>query len=219
MWCIRTIDAEYRERMYNVLDLYEEEYDPKNPLVCFDEKPKQLIGDKRISIPMRPGSPEKYDYEYVRNGTANIFMAVEFKAGKRVTHVTKRRTMVDFAQFVKMLVDEEYPDVENIRLVMDNLNTHKEKSFYEAFSEDEAERILSKIELHYTPKHASWLNAAEIEINVMDIECTDRRIEDIGLLAHEVAAWTKRRNDDEKKINWGFTREGADEKLSKHYVP
>nr|QNO48805.1 hypothetical protein IMBEDNDK_00015 [Methanosarcinales archaeon ANME-2c ERB4] len=124
--------------MYDVLDLYEEEYDPENPLVCFDEKPKQLVGDKRTSIPMKPGSPEKYDYEYVRNGTANIFVAVEFKAGKRVTQVTKRRTMVDFAQFMKMLVDKEYPDVENIRLVMDNLNTHKEKSFYEAFNKDEA---------------------------------------------------------------------------------
>jgi hypothetical protein len=218
MWCVQTIDAEYRERMYDVLDLYEELYDPENPLVCFDEKPKQLIGDKRMSIPMKPGSPEKYDYEYVRNGTANIFMAVEFKAGKRVTQVTKRRTMVDFAQFVKMLVDEEYPDVENIRLVMDNLNTHKEKSFYEAFSEDEAERILDKIEFHYTPKHASWLNAAEIEINVMDIECTDRRIADMELLAYEVAAWTRGRNDNENKINWEFTSENADEKLSKHYV-
>lgn len=204
--------------MYDVLDLYEELYDPENPLVCFDEKPKQLIGDKRMSIPMKPGSPEKYDYEYVRNGTANIFMAVEFKAGKRVTQVTKRRTMVDFAQFVKMLVDEEYPDVENIRLVMDNLNTHKEKSFYEAFSEDEAKRILDKIEFHYTPKHASWLNAAEIEINVMDIECTDRRIADMELLAYEVAAWTRGRNDNENKINWEFTSENADEKLSKHYV-
>ena len=218
MWCVQTIDAEYRERMYDVLDLYEEEYDPENPLVCLDEKPKQLIGDKRMSIPMKPGSPEKYDYEYVRNGTANIFMAVEFKAGKRVTQVTKRRTMVDFAQFVKMLVDEEYPDVENIRLVMDNLNTHKEKSFYEAFTEDEAERILDKIEFHYTPKHASWLNAAEIEINVMDIECTDRRIADMELLAYEVAAWTRGRNDNENKINWEFTSENADEKLSKHYV-
>jgi hypothetical protein len=146
-------------------------------------------------------------------------MAVEFKAGKRVTQVTKRRTMVDFAQFVKMLVDEEYPDAEIVRLVMDNLNTHKEKSFYETYSKEEAEWILSRIEFHYTPKHASWLNAAEIEINVMDIECTDRRIGDMEILAYEVAVWTKRRNDDEKKINWEFTSENADEKLSKHYVP
>jgi hypothetical protein len=219
MWCIQTIDAEYRKRMYDVLDLYEEEYDSENPLVCFDEKPKQLIGDKRTSIPMKAGSPEKYDYEYVRNGTANIFMAVEFKVGKRVTKVTKRITMVDFAQFVKILVDEEYPDVKIIRMVMDNLNTHKEKSFYKAFSEDEAERILNKIEFHYTPKHASRLNAAEIEINVMDIECTDRRIGDMEKLAYEVAAWTQRRNDDEKKINWKFTSKKADEKLCKYYVP
>ena len=117
---------------------------------------------------MKLGSPEKYDYEYVRNGTANIFMAVESKAGKRMIQVTKRRTMVDFAQFIKMLVDEEYPDVKNIRFVIDNLNTHKEKSFYEAFSEKEAKRILDKMEFHYTPKHASWLNAVEIEINVME---------------------------------------------------
>jgi hypothetical protein len=219
MWCIQTIDAEYRERMYDVLDLYEEEYDPEHPLVCFDEKPKQLVGDKRMSIPMKPGNPEKYDYEYVRNGTANIFMAVEFKAGKRLTQVTKRRTRVDFAQFVKMLVDEEYPDVENIRLVMDNLNTHNEKSFYEAFSKEEVERILEKVEFHYTPKHASWLNAAEIEINVMDIECTDKRIMDIEVLIYEVAAWTKKRNDNQKKINWEFTSKNADEKLSKYYVP
>ena len=204
--------------MYDVLDLYEEEYDPKNPLVCFDEKPKQLLGSKRISIPLKPGSPEKYDYEYVRNGTANIFMAVEFKAGKRVTQVTKRRTMVDFAQFVKMLVDEEYRDVKTIRLVMDNLNTHKEKSFYETFSKDEAESILSRIEFHYTPKHASWLNAAEIEINVMDIECTGKRIGEMEKLAREVAAWNGRRNDQEKKIDWKFTRKEADKKLSKHYV-
>jgi hypothetical protein len=146
-------------------------------------------------------------------------MAVEIKAGKRVTQVTKRRTMKDFARFVKMLVDEEYADAEVVRLVTDNLNTHKEKAFYETFSKKEAERILSKIEFHYTPKHASWLNAAEIEINAMDIECTDRRIGDMETLAREVAAWTKRRNDQKKRINWKFTRDKADKKLSKYYVP
>src|SRR5674536_380895 len=164
MWCIQTINTEYRERMYNILNLYEEKYDPKKPLICLDEKPKQLLGDKRKAIPMKPGSPEKYDYEYVRNGTANVFVAVEFKAGKRVTQVTKRRTMKDFAQFVKILVTENYSEAEVIRLVTDNLNIHKEKSFYETFSEEEAKKILDKIEFHYTPKHASWLNAAEIEI-------------------------------------------------------
>jgi hypothetical protein len=195
MWCIQTIDAAFRACMYDVLDLYEEPYDPKRPLVNLDEKPKQLLKDKRKAIPMKPGNPEKYDYEYVRCGTATIFMAVEFKAGKRVTQVTERRTMIDFALFVQMLVDKEYPEVDVIRLVVDNLNTHREKAFYETFSKDEAERILKRIEFHRTPKHASWLNAAEIEINVMDIECTGRRIGNIEILAREVAAWTKRRND------------------------
>ena len=219
MWCIQTIDAPFRACMYDVLDQYEEPYDHKRPLVCLDEKPKQLLGEKRMSIPMTPGSPEKYDYEYVRHGTVNIFMAVEFKAGKRVTQVTERRTMEDYTLFVKMLVDEEYRDVEVIRLVTDNLNTHREKAFYETFSKDEAERILSKIEVHHTPKHASWLNAAEIEINVMDIECTGDRIGSKEILAREVAAWTARRNDQKKRINWKFTREKADRKLSKYYVP
>jgi hypothetical protein len=204
--------------MYDILDLYEEPYDPKRPIVNLDEKPKQLLKDKRKAIPMKPGSPEKYDYEYVRNGKANIFMAVEFKAGKRVTQVTESRTMIDFASFVKMVVDKEYSDVDVIRLVVDNLNTHKEKAFYEKFKKDEAERILGKIEFHYTPEHASWLNAAEIEINVMDIECTGRRIENIETLDREVAAWTKRRNDQEKKIDWKFTKDKADKKLSKYYI-
>jgi len=204
--------------MYDVLDLYEEPYDPQKPIINLDEKPKQLLGEKRTAIPMIPGSPEKYDYEYVRNGTANIFMAVEFKVGKRVTQVTERRTMKDFALFVKMLVDKEYPDSKVIRLIADNLNTHKEMAFYETFDLNEAERLLSKLEFHHTPKHASWLNAAEIEINVMDIECTGRRIGDIETLTSEIAAWTKRRNDQKKKINWKFTRENADKKLSKYYV-
>jgi hypothetical protein len=218
MWCIQTIDSEFRKRMYDILDLYEEDYDPKRPIVCLDEKPKQLIEDKRKPIPMKPGSTEKYDYEYIRNGTANIFMAVEFKAGKRVTQVTERRTMTDFAQFMKVLVIDEYSETEVVRVVSDNLNIHKEKAFYEAFSEDEAKQILKKIEFHYTPKHASWLNAAEIEIGVMDEECTDRRIGDIGKLTNEVAAWTKRRNENKKKINWKFTKKIADEKMSKYYV-
>src|SRR5680860_1240793 len=186
MWCTQRIDPEYRKRMYDVLDLYEEDYDPKRPIICLDEKTKQIITDKIMPIPIKPGSSEKYDYEYIRNGTANIFVAVEFKAGKRVTQVTKRRTRIDFAEFMIILINEKYSDAEFIRLITDNLNIHNEKSFYEAFSEDEAKKILDKIEFHYTPKHASWLNAAEIEINVMDIECTDRRIGDIEILTHEV---------------------------------
>ena len=219
MWCIQTIDSEYRKRMYDILDLYEEDYDPKRPLVCLDEKPKQLLGDKRTPIPIKPGSPEKYDYEYVRNGTANIFVAVEFKAGKRVTQVTQRRTRMDFAEFMKILITKNYSEAEIVRLVTDNLNIHNEKSFYETFGEEEAKQILEKIEFHYTPKHASWLNAAEIEINVMDTECTKRRIGNIGTLTNEVAAWMKRRNENKKKINWKFTKTNADEKLSKYYVP
>ena len=218
MWCIQTIDSEFRERMYDILNLYEEDYDPKKLIICLDEKLKHLLRDKRMTIPMKPGKSEKYDYKYIRNGTANIFMAVEFKAGKRVTQVTERRTMTDFAQFVKILVTEEYYEAEVIRLVTDNLNIHKEKSFYETFSEDEAKKILDKIEFHFTKKHASWLNAAEIEINVMDIECTDRRIGDMETLNHEVGAWTKRRNEHKKKIEWKFTKKNADEKMSKYYV-
>lgn len=218
MWCIQTIDSEYRKKMYDVLDLYEEDYNPKRPIVCLDEKPKQLLGDKRTSIPMKPGSLEKYDYEYIRNGTANIFVAIELKAGKRVTQVTKRRTRIDFAEFMKILINEKYSDAEFIRLITDNLNIHNEKSFFEAFSEDEAKKILDKIEFHYTPKHASWLNAAEIEINVMDIECTDRRISDIEILTHEVGAWEKKRNELEKRIEWKFSRKNADEKMSKYYA-
>jgi DDE superfamily endonuclease len=218
MWCIPTIDSEFRRRMYDILDLYEEDYDPKRPIICLDEKSKQLLRDKRKSIPMKPGCSEMYDYEYIRNGTANIFVAVEFKAGKRVTQVTKRRTRIDFAEFMKILINEEYSNAEFIRLITDNLNIHNEKSFYEAFSEEEAKNILEKIEFHYTPKHASWLNAAEIEINVMDIECTDRRISDIELLTHEVGSWGKKRNELEKRIEWKFSRKNADEKMSKYFA-
>jgi len=218
MWCIQEIDEEYKERMYDVLDLYEDPYDPKKPVIGVDEKPKQLLGEKRKPIPMKPGRPERYDYEYVRNGTANIFIAVEPKAGKRTIQVTNRRTKQDFAPFIKKLVDEEYPEADIIRVVLDNLNTHFKSSFYETFDKKEAERILNKIEFHYTPKHASWLNIAEIEINVMDIECTDRRIKNKETLTQEVQAWTKKRNQNKKKINWKFTKKDADKKLSKYYA-
>jgi len=218
MWCIQRITAEYRRRMYRILELYEESYDPKKPTIGLDEKPKQLLGEKRKSIPMKPGSPERYDYEYVRKGTVNIFVAVEPKAGKRTTQVTMRRTKADFAVFVKWLVDNVYPKADVIRIVLDNLNTHFENAFYETFGEKEAKRILGKVDFHYTPKHASWLNAAEIEISVMDTECTGRRIADITGLKREVAAWEKRRNDHKKKINWRFTKDDADKKLSGKYV-
>ena len=204
--------------MYDILDLYEEPYDPSRPIVNLDEKPKQLLADKRKTIPMKPGKPERHDYEYVRKGTANIFVAAEIKAGKRITKVTRRRTREDYAQFIKDLVDGSYQDATKIRIIQDNLNTHNAKSLYVTFEEEEAKRILNKIEFHYTPKHASWLNAAEIEINVMDIECTGDRIGTIEKLSNEVLAWTKRRNDLKRRIQWQFTKDMADEKLAKHYV-
>jgi hypothetical protein len=204
--------------MYDILDLYAEPYDPKRPLIGIDEKPKPLRGEKRASIPMKPGSPEKYDYEYIRNGKANIFVATEPRAGRRITKVTDRRTKTDFAEYMKEIVDDDYPNADVIRVVLDNLNTHFPSSFYEAFDKSEAERILKKLEFHYTPKHASWLNVAEIEIGVMDTECTGRRIRDKETLTRQVAAWTKRRNRTKKKINWSFTRQDADKKLRKHYV-
>lgn len=218
MWCIQEIDLLYRERMYDVLDLYNEPYDPRRPVIGLDEKPKQLLENVRTPIPMKPGSPEKYDYEYRRNGSVNIFVAVEPKAGRRKAKVTKRRTKQDFAQFVKELVDEEYEDAEVLRIVLDNLNTHSPKSLFDTFSREEAERILQKVEFHHTPNHGSWLNIAEIEINVMDCECTGRRIERIELLSEEVEAWEVRRNQHEKKIHWTFTKQDADKKLSKYYV-
>jgi len=176
MWCISEITPEFRERMYHILGLYAKSYDPQRPVIGFDEKPKQLIEDSKNPIQMKPGHAKKYDHEYIRRGNANIFMAVEFKAGKRTTRVTSRRTKRDFAKFVKHLVDRVYPNAKRLQLVLDNLNTHKESAFYEVYPPEEARRIIDKIEFHYTPFHASWLNVAEIEIGVMDTEFTKRRI-------------------------------------------
>ena len=217
MWCIGKITPEYLKRMYDILNLYQEPYDSRIPVLGVDEKPKQLIEDSRKPISMRPGNAEKYDYEYIRNGNANIFVAVEPKHGKRVTKVTKQRTKKDFAKFMQDVV-LSYPYAEKLRIVLDNLNTHHKNSFYEAFEKEEAERILSKLEFHYTPKHASWLNVAEIEISAIDAECTDRRMKDISFLRKEVKACTKMRNKERCKIDWRFTKKDADRKLAKHYV-
>ena len=218
MWCIQEITPEYRRRMYDILDLYEEKYDHQKPVIGLDEKPKQLLEDSRKPIPLKPGKTQKYDYEYIRRGKANIFVAVEPKGGKRVTQVTTQRTKKDFAFFVKELVTKRYKQADKMRIILDNLNTHNESSLYETFDEKEAKAILKKIEFHYTPKHASWLNVAEIEIGVMDTECTGRRIKDKELLEGEVKAWTSRRNRQKKKINWTFTKKKADKKLSKYYT-
>jgi hypothetical protein len=218
MWCIQEIDAEYRKKMYDILDLYAEHYDPKRPVVGVDEKPKQLIGEKRKKIPMKPGYSEKYDYEYKRNGKVNIFVAIDFKGGKRDVKVTDNRTKKDFALYMKYLVNEVFSKAEVIRVVLDNLNTHTETAFYETFDKEEAEELLSQIEFHYTPKHASWLNIAEIEINVMEVESIGRRIGDKKTLINEIQAWVERRNQNNSKIDWRFTRKDADIKLSKHYI-
>jgi len=217
MWCIQEITPEYRTRMYDILDLYQEPYDHTRPVVGVDEKPKQLIFNKRKPIAIQPGKLEKYDYEYVRNGTANIFVCIEPKHGKRITKVTNRRTKKDFALFMKDVI-LFYPYAKKVRVVLDNLNTHFMKSFYETFEHDEAERLLNKIEFHYTPKHASWLNVAETEIGAMDTECTGKRIGNIALLKKEVKACTRMRNKARKTINWTFTKQKADEKLSKYYI-
>lgn len=204
--------------MYKLLDIYATAYDKDFPVVCMDEKSKQLIIDIRKAIPLKPGSSGKYDYEYKRNGTRNIFVAVEPLAGKRRIKVTRTRKKSDFAHFIKELVDGDYRWAIKVRLVLDNLNTHFSSSFYETFSKKEAERILGKIEFYYTPKHGSWLNMAEIEINMMDRECLARRIGEAEKLVSEINHWTESRNRAEKKINWSFTKQNADERLSKHYV-
>lgn len=204
--------------MYRLLDLYEKDYDKLYPVVCMDEKSKQLIEDVRGVLPLKPGSTAKYDYEYRRNGTRNIFVAVEPLGGRRKIKVTNSRTKKDFAYFIKELVEHDYKEAKMIRLVLDNLNTHFLSSFYETFSIRIAKRILSKIEFYYTPKHGSWLNMAEIEINIMDRECLARRIGQETVLKCEINQWSSQRNKEKKKIHWSFTKKDADRKLSKYYV-
>ena len=204
--------------MYRVLNLYNKSYDPMVPVVCFDEKSKQLLADARTPIPMRPGHVMKYDYEYRRNGTCNIFVAIEPRAGKHHIQVTDTRTRQDFASFMKWLIDRKYKKARKVMIVLDNLNTHFEKSFYETFSEKECSRLLKKIQFVYTPKHASWLNMAEIEINLLDHECLNRNIDNRQELENEVQAWCNDNNKEKRKINWSFTKYKADKKLSKYYV-
>jgi hypothetical protein len=218
MWCITAITSEYRKRMYKLLTLYSRSYNKQYPVVCVDEKSKQLIEDVRKRISLKPGSTAKYDGEYRRRGTRNIFVAVEPLAGMRKIEVTLQRKKIDFAHFTKELIDHNYRQAKKVRLVLDNLNTHFAASFYETFSQKQADRILRKIDFYYTPKHGSWLNMAEIEINMMDRECLARRIGDASVMGREIACWTQQRNKEKKKIQWSFTRKDADKKLSKYYV-
>jgi transposase len=217
MWCVPKIDGEYVARMEDVLDLYAEEPDPLRPVVCFDETPRQLIGEARVPIRPEPGKPARSDYEYVRNGTANVFMFADVNRPWRHAKVTDQRTCVDFAECMRDLVDKHYPDAERIRVVMDNLSTHSAGALYEAFEPAEARRILGKLEFHFTPKHASWLNMVEIEIGVMVAQCLNRRIPNKAMLIREIAAWEGSRNRAKATINWMFTVERAREKLGRAY--
>jgi transposase len=217
MWCIPKVDAEFVARMEDVLDLYAEAPDEQHPVVCFDETPRQLIGESRVPVAAKPGKPARVDYEYVRKGTANVFMFVDAHRPWRHAKVTDRRTSRDFAECMRDLADKHYPKAERIRVVMDNLSTHTPAALYEHLAPAEARRILRRLEFHYTPKHASWLNMVEIEIGVMVAQCLDRRIAEKTTLVSEVAAWQRRRNREKARINWLFTVQRAREKLGRAY--
>lgn len=203
--------------MEDVLDSYAKPYDARRPLVGVDEGGKQLIGDVREPLPVRPGSPAKQDCEYERGGMANLFMAFEPLAGRRHVEVTERKTSTDFGRFLRIVSDELYPAAEKIVLVCDNLNTHGPASLYQAFEPTEARRLAERFEWHYTPKHGSWLNMAEMELSVVARQCLDRRIPDIATLRNEVAAWGKKRNEAVVKVDWQFTTADARVKLKKLY--
>jgi len=203
--------------MEDVLDVYTRPYDPQRPQVCMDETSKQLVGETRAPVPGAPGRPACHDYEYVRNGVANLFMFFEPLAGQRRVKVTEHRTRIEWAQAVRELVDEGYPQADKIVLVMDQLNTHGPASLYEAFPPAEAKRLVDKLEIHHTPKHGSWLNMAETEFAVLGRQCLDRRIGNAESLRHEVGAWELDRNAGTAKVNWRFTTADARIKLRKLY--
>lgn len=217
MWCIPKVDAEFVARMEDVLDLYAEEPDERHPVVCFDETPRQLIGEARVPVAAKPGHPARVDYEYVRNGTANVFVFLDAHRPWRHAKVTDHRAAGDFAECMRDLVDRHYTDAERIRVVLDNLSTHTPSALYESFDAEEARRIARRLEFHYTPKHASRLNMVEIEIGVMVAQCLDRRIPDKKTLASEISAWQRRRNREKARIKWLFTVQRAREKLGRAY--
>lgn len=203
--------------MEDILDIYELPYNPLHPVVCMDEKPYQLLGETRDPFPIRKGSNQKIDSEYARKGTCSIFVFTEPLSGIRHLTVRERRTAIDWAEEIKYLADIRYPDVEKITLVMDNLNTHKISSLYKAFPAAEARRLTKRLDVHYTPKHGSWLNIAEIELNVMTRQCLKRRIDDISRLRSELSCWEVERNDKISTINWQFTNSDARTKLVSLY--
>ena len=203
--------------MEDILSVYKRAFNPKEPLICMDETSKQLTAQIRIPIPAAPGRPERYDYEYERNGVCNLFMFFEPLAGKRQVSVTDRRTKGDWAIQIKQLLDVHYPNATMVTLVMDNLNTHTGASLYEVFEPSEARRLLDRLQIHYTPKHGSWLNMAEIELSVLSRQCLERRIPDKETMENEVAAWQCSRNTAEAKIDWRFTNDDARIKLKRLY--
>lgn len=211
--------ADFVWHMEEVLDLYAEAEDPQRPRVCFDEMPYQMISETRVPVPMQAGQAERYDYEYHREGTCNLFLFFNPFAGKRRIKVTQRRTKQDFAHCMKELVDEMYPDAVVIRVILDQLNTHSKAALYETFEPEEARRIVRKLEFHYTPKHGSWLNMAEIEFSVVDRQCLDRWLQDIETVQSEIAAWELPRNEQNIGIDWQFTTEKARQKLERLYPP
>jgi DDE superfamily endonuclease len=211
------VSADFVAHMEDVLDLYEEPFDEKRPTICFDETSTQLIEETRKPLEPKPGRRERFDYEYKRNGTRNLFMFCEPKSGSRHLEVTERRTSRDFAQQMKWLAEERYPDADCIRVVMDNLNTHKAASLYETFTPEVARRILKRLEFHYTPKHGSWLNMAEIELSVFSRQCLKRRIADEATLRREIKAVEDERNAAKATIDWRFTATVARIKLHRLY--
>jgi len=217
MWCIPQVDAEYVARMEDVLDLYAEAPDRNRPVVCFDESPIQLIGEVRTPIPAKPGQLERYDCEYQRNGTANLFVFVDVHRPWRKVKVTQSRTAVDFAACMRDLVDVHFPAAERIRVVLDNLSTHSAGALYQAFPAQGARRVLRRLEFHYVPKHASWLNMVEIEIGVLAAQCLDRRIATVAHLVTETALWEQQRNAARARIKWMFTTEKARAKMGRAY--
>lgn len=210
-------NAEFVCAMEDVLDLYHEPHDPFRPVVCFDEGTKQLIGETRTPLPLQPGEPQRYDYEYERHGTCNLFMFCEPLAAWRQVEVTDHRTRLEYAHCLKYLADERYPQATLIRLVQDNLNTHSPASLYEAFPPEEARRLAQRFEFHHTPVHGSWLNIAEIELNVLNSQCLDRRIPNKETLIKEVVAWNLVRNQKAASVNWQFTTQDARIKLKRLY--
>jgi hypothetical protein len=219
MWCIPPkANAAFVCQMEDVLEVYKLPYDAKRPLICMDEMPKQLLADKREPIASQAGTPARQDYEYQRNGVADLFMLFEPLQGKRFVEVTEKRRKVEWATVMKQLSDVQYPQAEKIIVVLDNLNTHSPSAFYETFEPEEARRLVERFEFHFTPKHGSWLNMAEIELSALVRQCLDRRLPDIETLTDEVQTWQQQRNDEVVKVLWQFTTTDARTKL-KHLYP